>query len=762
MNRNRRNKGFTLAETLLVAAIIVILAAVAFIAVSSHLRSTERFELDGIAKEIFVAAQNHLSMADSQGLLAQRAEAKRGVSSSEINEYYKDKSGLSVTPDVRYFVAPSASPIDPDSVLSLMLPMAAVDETVRLGGSYIILYDYATATVLDVFYAERSGGRFAYTFPSDITALEIKALLNSYADTVDGDGKTVSHRENRQKYQNDHVIGWYGGADANGLKKVELLAPSFTITNGDRLYVTVTNPNVEIAGSPEINLTLTVRGHAKNGDPVEYTFDLSGTAKEQDFVLDDITSATDRFHTRCPNIVPGTDVEIVVTATPTNALGRPVVAGPQTTNSLFADVNGGVAEIASFRHLENLEKLVSGFDPADAAVTGAKQTCDLDWTAYITNPELEDDTILDRDGGAALIKNLDAGHYYPVNLQYTESDGVTPRSFDYDGQKHSVSKVLISYPSDVGLFGTVANSTVRNLELLDFSVQSESNSATHGAGALAGVASNATITNVLARTTGTTAPVSVSGPDVVGGLVGIASATSIENCAAALRVASTGDKAAGGLVGKATGATSFTGCYSGGHTTNGEYSTAAYDVVSASGAAGGFVGDANGATITGCYSTCSVSGATAGGLAGEAHGAIKNSYATGLVDLTATAKGALIGVASDGTNTASCEGCYYYMIINELPDYSCLGPVGGAAYGGVTALDDDQTEYNDFLGKPGNWIGANPTDSILQLYYKGSYPLKGIDRLAPSPDLTDCFVAEHYGDWPAPELRVVNPAAPAP
>ena len=60
------NKGFSLAEMMMAVAIIGILAGVSFISVASYLRSMALLERDGIAKEIYVAAQNHLTMLESQ------------------------------------------------------------------------------------------------------------------------------------------------------------------------------------------------------------------------------------------------------------------------------------------------------------------------------------------------------------------------------------------------------------------------------------------------------------------------------------------------------------------------------------------------------------------------------------------------------------------------------------------------------------------------------------------------------------------------
>ena len=64
---NRR--GFTMAETLVAVGIIGILSAVIFVGVTNYLRTMRQLERDGIAKELFVSAQNHLTTADSQGYL---------------------------------------------------------------------------------------------------------------------------------------------------------------------------------------------------------------------------------------------------------------------------------------------------------------------------------------------------------------------------------------------------------------------------------------------------------------------------------------------------------------------------------------------------------------------------------------------------------------------------------------------------------------------------------------------------------------------
>ena len=60
-NKQKRRAAFTLAEFLTVIAIVGILASLSFVAVIHYQRKLRRLEMDQTAKEIFLAAQNHLT-----------------------------------------------------------------------------------------------------------------------------------------------------------------------------------------------------------------------------------------------------------------------------------------------------------------------------------------------------------------------------------------------------------------------------------------------------------------------------------------------------------------------------------------------------------------------------------------------------------------------------------------------------------------------------------------------------------------------------
>ena len=58
-----------MAELLIVVGILIVLFALSFIAVQNYQKSLAQTEYDTIAKELFIAAQNHITTAESQGYL---------------------------------------------------------------------------------------------------------------------------------------------------------------------------------------------------------------------------------------------------------------------------------------------------------------------------------------------------------------------------------------------------------------------------------------------------------------------------------------------------------------------------------------------------------------------------------------------------------------------------------------------------------------------------------------------------------------------
>ena len=217
--RTRRGKsGFTMAEMLIVTAIIAVLGGVIFIMVSRYQRSLAHLERDAVAKEIFVAAQNHLTVAESQGYL--------GISEAGFGTPDNSETGR----EVYYFDVNRGNRFTSDNstVLDLMLPFASIDETVRAGGSYIIRYQANPAVVLDVFYCSASDTRFGHDLTGD---------YGSVLGLIDKNGS--NHKSERRNYSGGSVLGWYGG-EGTLETGAFLKTPQVEVFNEERLTVTVT------------------------------------------------------------------------------------------------------------------------------------------------------------------------------------------------------------------------------------------------------------------------------------------------------------------------------------------------------------------------------------------------------------------------------------------------------------------------------------------------------------------------------------------
>jgi len=850
-NRNRKifgklgsDKGMTMAELLTVVAIIVILAGVAFVAIVTYQRSMAQKERDSIAREIFVAAQNHLTMTRGEGYLG--ADHKDEDSAAGL--------GVSDGNGVYHFTVTRGSfknGNDEDagftntngSVLDMMLPFASIDETVRVGDSYIIRYEPQTAKVIEVFYCSMSAS--PARFNHDLSKDDYSEVLE-LSDIKEG----ADHKSQRRTYKDNSVLGWYGG---EGLDKLPyaIEKPVVEIHNGDRLIAEVTNPNFAVSSyvNDGLQLRLVLTGQESGAkialplkrksvistgddDPRQSLYDDDFTPETKtEYILDSITEENMHFADLIHNqaylgkyFIAGEDIKVEAVAYSSTKLARVTYSNEVITNSLYQSIstpkiideplrdNDRIAYISSFRHLENLDPTISDVGKSGNSTDGgqklnlteAMQTENLTWN--------KDDPDDDRDGvfvnSCSIYGRRTQGavstNYYPVD---------PPSLFtDYDGLGHYIRKVKINYSGNAGLFGTASSKTM-NLKLVDFNVTStDGNAGTlagtldgGGAGKTAVLVDNVVAYNTRARSGGYDVTTwgqksldsTVEGTGAVGGLVGEFSNGKIIYAAAALVV--DGGTQAGGLVGKTSNATIETS-YSGGHTQNGRYyfeeddSVPIYNVRASSGQAGGLVGYAVNTDFKYSYSTCSASGSSAnntGGFVGHisSEGRIEKCYSTGLVsggltisDESEPADNAFVGSHSGVVTSIDNQ---YFDIINEykITDGSNVKSIGykEAGIDGVTAFDSTASAYNTFVGASGTWNNAYPYDFDNQeRIYRGKYNFMTATQLLRSDvnayvkkretfgaDRWDSkeanngtgryvYVNKHYGDWPWPEVILVN------
>ena len=805
MWRKRNNKGFTLVEIMMAVAIIAILAAVSFVGVVGYLRSMAQLERDAIAKEIFISAQNHLTMAEGQGYLG-KSETLYGTEEPVKKAGATGEEETSGSGIYYYVVNDGVVKGDADAfsngVLGLMLPFGAIEETARMGSGYIIRYQAHPAAVLDVFYSPSRGHRYMHT---PFTTADESTMV---ANLRGADNKSA-----RRNYSEENsVIGWYGGGE--GLKHgEELKAPEIKVINAERLTVEVTDPNP--GGTPlQLIITGVTSGAQKAIDIKDTTHEPRsvGGAGKYVITLDDITKAGMRFRFLGSdndfNFQAGENITIQAVSYRNDVLTNVAYSSKQTTNSLFADlkmesttstdaegnvttsIDSSKAIITNIRHLENLSEDISSVDIPVLKVNAAEQSSDLSWETFktkIKGTSVTDFSIyFDDDDDTETAETV--GYYKPVEVLYPLA---------YDGMGHRISDVQVNHTGNKGVFGTYGKDgaasgsvySIQNLAIIDFKTnyKTESDSVNEmNAGALAGSVINTNVTNVIAYSS---KPEAVGADNVItargsaGGLIGSMTGGTITASAAALNV-KTEAGAAGGLVGTVSGNASIIGCYAAGHTKDAAYydSTVSTDPETGSTTAtkteiyniqgttiaGGLVGSAGGANISYSYSTCSTScgsGGITGGLIGSGSGSITNCYATGLV------KGASAGAFAGAYTPVAektCTGNYYYEIINErevsgengITGFGYLSAVSGeASTRGITALDETVETYNSFCSGTAD---AYPYDTTLIDYYQKKYNLKTVLDLGYSVPadkpayIEKYFIQDHHGDWPAPEIFVIN------
>ena len=752
-------KGFTLAEVLVTVAIILILAGVTFVSVVQYQKNLRLMEMDGTAKEIFIAAQNHLSVAKASGdldRLAEKASATGttdspiGTKLSSAPSYAGNASG-----DYYYVIhnvnsgTESCTPDGSDAILQMMLPFGALDETVSVSGNYAIVYELKSASVVAVLYSGAGNASFGNAAVINFSDEDVSKLKDIY--------NNKSARKSYEKNDVTAIVGCYTGTAGSAAIPTETLeAPKLEVKNENKLHVIVSGNY-----SAKDVITLTIHGVQSNTTAIMQLNCTDNGSNKFDVTLDDITSENTRFakilssgrftrsnETPGTTFIPGENIEVSATVRATDALATPKTSAVYTTSSLFADVNDGrTVYIKNLRHLENLSVDMSGFE---GNLTDKSGTTNGDITAIQKN----DITMLPSNGlygfdassGKITIygSGTFSGMYIAANVSYPLS---------YDGGSHEIYDLSIAPYSggsgtepNAGIFGSVTNTlSVKNLILRNDRIPE--NASAKNAGMLLGKTSaNLTVDGVLAyyhednynenNDSNVAVTVNQAG-GVAGGLIGLVSGgtLSVKNSAAAVYVK--GGSAAGGLIGSAAGAetgSTIVQSYAGGHTKDGAYDTEMENnapknqgagrfnvqATQASGYAGGFIGvTTNNVKMNAVYSTASAYASS-----GDAN---SNAFAGNDVPNIST--------DADGKKN------YYAIGPHNGTDASAEDIAKAQLAAGQTRRQ--ATAYDRTL------MGATASTAHPAMD-KTSYPLNTIRHLlADGADDKDLpwFIKEHVGDW---------------
>ena len=583
--KKERNKaGFTLAELLLVVAIIIILGGIAFVAVITYRRNLKLLEMDNIAKDIFVVSQNHLSSAKALGKIDVEYEE-----TFDSNEAVVTDDSYLVTIKVSKGIVTytkNDSKVKDFNYYDLLLPFGSIDETVK-NNYYTILFDPVTGTVLEVFYSDNYD-----------VANEDYANLEAVKD----------NKEARKRYNGNGIIGYYG--DTNGLNKRPILpSPRIVIHNEEILYLEIF-PSKKFLSDYKANPSNTVITVKYDADGVLnevasftaiYGSNASVGSDGQIYVvLDDVTTPSNRTKQYIKTLKDyiGKNLKIRVEITDNNSFGNTASSEQVEENSLFGThSNDSKVAISNFRHLINLSN-DSGFLGYNGT-TNADQEDNLDWVVFKERLKALYD-FLPHD------ENAVSYEYIPAELDY---------KLFYNGEKLYIDSVSVTTEKDAGLVGFASNDMeVKDLELRNFNIKSTRNNAGALLGKSDSLDSLVKVTNVIAYNTKKQkeeSDLSISAAGYAGGLIGNITKGNVLGSAAAVYVESS--SSAGGLIGNIESG-SVKSSYSGAHTKQGDFLKPGEEGqgrinVKATTNAGGLIGNAGSKVqVETSYSVCSVAG----------------------------------------------------------------------------------------------------------------------------------------------------------
>lgn len=512
IRQKKRRGGFTLAEFLVVIAIIMILAGVSFVAAIRYQSRLRRLEMDQTAKEIFLAAQNQLSLSQAEGAIERLL--KTGADTEE-------KLGIPLTAEGQdgiYCVLYQPGEEERcGEIRNRLLPFGSIDETVRTDGSYLIFYEPGAGAVRAVWYSDR------YVFVED----DIESTMLSEA-AADPDKREHYTGANEAFAGHGQPVGYYGGDSVENPMidpDTALETPDVKIVNNDILYACVNDPNMmkTIGNSSSYQIQLYLEGLSSGAKGWIDLKSADGRIQKQwtsggyQIILDDITTPGHHFADLNKDVgsivafenekrlIPGEDIRLYAQASISGKTGSTVTSASKQENSLFAGKRTDKVLIGSIRHLENLDYKISGFNPdrdaselelqPQTAADGTQQYTALQqkhisWTEFcgfvqpITNHQ--NPSICYRENG----KQTGAGYFAPVEPQF---------ALHYDGNTRSIANIPVKTAGEQpgGVFGSVTkNLTVSRLKV----VAADITSAASG-GALIGAGSGAdlkiTVDNVM-------------------------------------------------------------------------------------------------------------------------------------------------------------------------------------------------------------------------------------------------------------------------
>lgn len=763
--KNRKKRGFTLMEVMVVVGIIAVIAAIAIPSVISMQKNMDYQQRCDYAKTIFLAAQSNLVELRSTGELDKVEDNKAktvlqtndGADGTVLPENFTDRyaytfhnagdNGLAMVDN-------------PAAYYDIILPVNSVESVLR-DQQVIIEYNPRTGGVYSVFYAEEYG-------------------------ELAGDYQTGKLQRN-EKWLKDNLVGYYDGSDMTGeeLGFYEVAA-RMSYENGQEGILTVEIPTQSTQNGVEdlvlnyesyikaleIELTVigensgmftktiknsgaaadfkTVSGGGTGGANVlQLTFTLDSLLEGSGFVnmaenQKTVQGAVTGFH-----VLPGDNISLSAEITFAAGENDPVIIFDDAVlagvNPLFHSLTGDASSgytlaVSNGRHLQNLNAMDPGIAVDVSVITFVNSDVEstaspvIDWKdtvdyyaknnlAYFT--PINNASLFNRTTQNSKTLTVDGNNVVISNLKINSSKTQNSNTYYADA--------LSTVNSHVGLFSLI-NGQVNGLRIVNPVVRGGSGS--QAVGVLAGSAGSSAditdcyvyvdtdaedfswndlvITDAFNGTDTSDLQYGVIGYAAVGGMVGYSDDASFKQCFAAVPVF--GNLTVNASMGNDIGV-------------------------------GGFVGMANRGSFNKCYSSVRTSGTGAvsycgmGGFVGTSQNArFTNCFASGNVTHTSSslvACGGFVGVMKeDGTarnNNALFDSCY---ALGEVRSTTGNGERQAKFVGtSDTTAGDIESKYQDrykqlLYGKKTGYI------------YEGCYYLRGYNGV--DNDVDTCTLPAGY------------------
>ena len=675
---NRRTAGFTMTEILLVVAILAVLFGVTAVGLVQMQKELRQKELDSKAETIYMVAQNRLTEL-----------AASGRSDLYDPKKHDDIQSLVITPidsesnrdGALYYVSAALLGAE-NSAAQALMPTSRIDKALR-DANWVIEFDPASGSVYAVFYSESS---MNYQ-PEAFNSLRIKKM----------------------RLKAGAAVGYYGG-DAVVTLDTATLEPEIRVLNEECLHAIL---SCYAPDGGELTFEITVSDTFGNSVTKTIKRESQVIANKRwvyDLTLDKLTE-DERFHEAYPTLVPGSDLTIRFRAISANDMIDEGSAEPVVTNSLFASVQSGTAEITYGRHLQNLDE--------SSGINANKEKLEITKAVQRSHLHFEDDADNDEDWyslyGAKTYKPIDN----PSLMHY---DGSYQLSGSGTAAGEQVRCVIYGLQTDKGMFDTFYGYRLRDVTLSGAAITGGDR-----AGALAATISSKSDTTEVQGcrvylsaaegdlTDKTEKDVRIKGSQYVGGLVGYAACKlQISDSFAATVIGQQTSETVGGLVGYA------------------------HDTIQ----------------ISGSYADCYLYGQNVGGLIGGAaqhDSSFENCYTAGYIYAQKTAAGFLPQAA------AHIKNAYAVIKYNNAAD--------AKAYATVSACDAKQNLYyiadggvSDVVGQAVNYETLSKRDTFVKNLGTAFSATTGGDHTFAynlmNQGLTDYSFPKlaklaHYGDWAA-------------